>query len=151
MLRCVFGAHRLTLGVMPLAKDMHEYESIWWSMEVAFGCLADENPECVTFCREDGVGALQISAYKHESGIVPVDDVRDFIRDELPDEAVLQRVSCGEFIGSRIEYVEDGNFWLKRWLHSGPLLLYVTYNSNAEDRLLEIDDVNRMITTLKRR
>ena len=47
--------------------------------------------------------------------------------------------------------MEDGNFWLKRWLHSGPLLLYVTYNSNAEDCLLEMDEVNRMITTLKRR
>ena len=80
---------------MPLSQDMHEYESIWWSMEVALGWLADENPESTTFCREDGVGALQISAYKHESGIVPADDVRDFITDELPDEAKLQRVSCG--------------------------------------------------------
>ena len=95
-------------------------------MEVPSGWLADENAECITFSREDGVGALQISAYKHESGIVRMHDVRDFIRDELPDEATLQRLSCGEFIGLGIDYVEDGKFWLKRWLHRGPLLLYVT-------------------------
>ena len=120
-------------------------------MEVASGWLAGESPECITFCREDGMGALQISAYKHESGIVPVDDVCDFIRDELPDEVIFQQMSCGEFIGSGLEYVDDGKFWLKRWLRSGPVLLYVTYNSSAEDCSLEMDDVNRMITTLKRR
>jgi len=136
---------------MPLPREMNEYESVWWSMEVASGWLADGSAECITFCREDGTGALQISAYKHESGIVPEDDVRDFIRDESPDEAILQQVSCGEFIGSGLEYVDDGKFWLKRWLRSGPVLLYVTYNSNAEDCSLETDDVNRMITTLKRR
>jgi hypothetical protein len=130
---------------------MNKYESIWWSIEVASGWLVDENPECITFRRKDGVGALQISAYKHESGIVPVDDVRDLIRDELPDEAILQQVICGEFIGSGLEYVEEGKFRLKRWLRSGPVLLYVTYNSNAEDCSLEMDDVNRVITTLKRR
>ena len=91
---------------------MYEYESVWWSMEVASGWLADESPECITFCREDGTGALQISAYERESGIVPEDDVRDFIRGELPDEAILQQVSCGEFIGSGLEYVDDGKFWL---------------------------------------
>jgi hypothetical protein len=74
-----------------------------------------------------------------------VDDVRDFIRDELPDEAILQQVTYGEFIGSGLEYVDDVKFWLKRWLRSGPVLLYVTYTSNAEDCSLEVDDVNRMI------
>ena len=128
---------------------MDEYESIWWSMEVAAGWLADESAECTTFSREDGVGALQISAYKHDSDMVPMDDVRDFIRGELHDEETLQRLCCGEFIGLGIDYVDDGKFWLKRWLHRGPLLLYVTYNSNAGDCSLEIDDVNRMIATLK--
>ena len=120
-------------------------------MEVASGWLADESPECITFCREEGRGALQISAYKHESGIVPEDDVSDFTRNELPDEAILQQVSCGEFIGSGLEYADDGKFWLKRLLRRGPVLLYVSYNSSAEDWPLEMDDVNRMITTLKRR
>ncbi len=117
-------------------------------MEVAHGWLANEDPECVTFCRADGVG-LQISAYKHDSGLVPADDLRDFIREEVFDESTLQNVRYGEFTGSGTEYVAHGDFWLKRWLCSGPLLLYITYNSNARNRTLEIDDVNQMISTLK--
>jgi len=42
----------------------------------------------------------------------------------------------------------NGDFWLKRWLHNGPFLVYVTYNSDAEDCGLEIPDVNRMLATL---
>lgn len=134
---------------MPPSRKMHLYESIWWSMEVASGWLANEDTECITFCRADGVGALQISAYKHDSGLVPPSDLHDFIKDRVLDEATLQHVNCGDFAGSGVEYVLHGDFWLKRWLRSGPLLLYVTYNSNAKDRALEIDDVNQMITTLK--
>jgi len=130
---------------------MHLYESIWWSLEVASGWLANEDTDCITFCREEGVGALQISAYKHDSVRVPPDDVRDFIKDEGFDASTLQHVSFGEFAGLGVEYVADGKFWLKRWLYSGPLLLYVTYNSSATDRALELDDVSQMITTLKPR
>ena len=136
--------------VMQLSEKMHLYESIWWSMEVAPGWLAKDT-QCITFCRADGVGALQISAYKHDSGVVPEDDLRDFIKDGVLDEGTLQHVRCGDFTGSGVEYVLDGDFWLKRWLHNGPLLLYVTYNSNAKDRALEIDDVSQMINTLKPR
>jgi len=124
---------------------MNKYESSWWYIEVASGWLVEEKPECVTFCREDGVGALQISAYKHEAG----DELREFTKDEFPEELTLQPVSCGKFIGQGVEYIADGNVWLKRWLHSGPLLLYVTYNSNAQHRALEMDDVNQMVATLK--
>jgi hypothetical protein len=83
--------------------------------------------------------------------IVPPDDVRDFIKDEGFDASTLQHVSFGEFDGLCVEYMADGKFWLKRWLYSGPLLLYVTYNSSATDRALEVDDVSQMITTLKTR
>jgi len=80
---------------------MNKYESSWWYIEVASGWLVEEKPECVTFCREDGVGALQISAYKHEAG----DELREFTKDEFPEELTLQPVSCGKFIGQGVEYI----------------------------------------------
>jgi hypothetical protein len=136
-------------SVMPLSPGMPVYESSRWSIELAPGWRATEDAECVTFCREDGVGALQISAYRHDSGKVPVDDLRDFTKDEYPEGVTLQPASCGTFIGSGIEYVADCKFWLKRWLHSGPLLLYVSYNSNVQHRAVEMDEVNQMIATLR--
>jgi hypothetical protein len=130
---------------------MNVYESAWWSVEVPPGWSAHEERECISFFRDDGVGAFQVSAHKHDSGRVPEDDLLDFTKGEFPDNLTLQSVTCGEFVGLGIEYVTDGKFWLQRWLHNGPLLLYVTYNSDAQDSPLEMDDVNQMLATLKPR
>jgi hypothetical protein len=51
--------------------------------------------------------------------------------------------------GVGVDYLADGNLWLKRWLHNGPLLVYATYNYDAADRAAELHDVNRMRATLK--
>ena len=125
------------------------FESSWWSIELASGWRADEDSGCVTFSRKDAPAALQISAYKNDDAIVPTDDLRDFTKGEFPDGVTLLPVRYGKFLGSGVDYVADGQFWLKRWLHSGPLLLFVTYNSKAQDCALEANEVNQMISTLK--
>jgi hypothetical protein len=128
---------------------MREYRSSWWSIDLLPGWSADEQPECVAFARDDGVGALQISAYKHDSGTIPAGDLHDFTEGEFPDDSTLEPVTCGAMSGVGVDYVADGNFWLKRWLHNGPLLVYATYNCEAADRAAELANVNPMLATLK--
>jgi hypothetical protein len=41
--------------------------------------------------------------------------------------------------------------WRKRWVHKGPLLLFVTYNSDSQDLSVETEAVNQMLSTLKSR
>ena len=127
----------------------NQFKSTWWSIELSPGWTAEQEEKCASFWRDDGVGALQISAYRHDSGIVPKDDVDDFTKGEFPEETALQTVSCGAFAGVGVSYVVDGQFWLKRWVHQGPLLLYVTYNSDAGDQEAEMQAVNQMLATLK--
>ena len=103
---------------------MSEYRSSRWSIDLLPGWSAEEQPECVAFFRDDGVGALQISAYQHDSGTIPADDLDDFKAGEFPDDARLEPVTCGSLSGVGVDYVADGNFWLKRWLDNGPLLLF---------------------------
>jgi hypothetical protein len=125
------------------------YKSSWWSIDLLPGWWTDEEPRCTTFFREDGVGALQISAYKTETVTIPETDLRDFTEGQFPDGIALQTVDCGEFSGNGVEYVADGKFWLKRWVSKGPLLLYITYNSDANPRNLESVDIGHMLDTLK--
>ena len=78
-------------SVMPLALNMtHEFKAPWWSIQVATGWFSEQEDECATFWREDGVGALQISAHSHDTGTVPQNDLDDFTRDEFPDGAALE-------------------------------------------------------------
>ena len=128
---------------------MSEYRSSWWSIDLLPGWLADAQTECVAFVREDGIGALQISAYQNDSSTIPALDLDDFTKGEFPNNVTLEAVTCGALSGVGVDYLADGNFWLKRWLHKGPLLVYATYNCDAAQRALELPDINRMLATLK--
>ena len=111
----------------------HDFIAPWGSIQVPDGWLSEQEDECATFWREEGVGALQISAHSHDSGSVPAEDLEDFT----------------QFVGVGIDYIADGKFWRKRWVHEGPLLLFVTYNSDAGNRTVEMEAVNEMLATLK--
>src|SRR5688500_3045312 len=136
--------------VMPLDVEMwNKFKSTWWSIELAPDWVAEKEADCTSIWREDGVGALQISAYKYESGLKPEDDLNDFMSGEVPDDAILKSIRCGQFVGVGVDYVADGKFWRKRWVHEGPLLIFVTYNSDADDRAVELEAVKEMLATLK--
>jgi hypothetical protein len=128
-----------------------EYQSSWWTIELASGWNAENEEGCVTFSAEHGVGALQISAYRHDDETVTEDDLNDLAEDELIDGTSPEDVSWGDFRGVTISYVEASSFWRKLWLRSGSLLLYVTYNCAAENHAVEIEFVNRMLRSLKSR
>ena len=118
-------------------------------MEVESGWAAECDADCVSFWRENGVGALQISAYKHSSGTISDGELRNLLKDEIPESAVPQCITCGEFVGVEIDYVTEGIFWRKLWLTHGPLLVFITYNSDGEDNNVERQAVDEMLSSLK--
>jgi hypothetical protein len=128
---------------------MSEYRSSWWSIDLLPGWSAEEHSECVTFVRDDGVGALQISAYQHDTGAIPEGDLDDFTKGEFPDNVTLEAITYGAWSGVGVDYLADGKFWFKRWLHNGALLIYATYNCDATERAVELSDVNRLLANLK--
>jgi hypothetical protein len=134
------------------ASDLNmakEYKSSWWSIEIPSEWNAENEGNCVTFSAESGIGALQISAYRRNSEAVTDEDLNDFAEGELVDGAIPQDVSCGDFTGSAISNVQDERFRRKVWLRSGSLLLYVTSNCAAENHAVEVEAVNRMLSSVK--
>ena len=128
-----------------------EYKSSWWAVELPPGWSVEEEKDCVSLSAEQGVGALQISAYRRDGEPVTDEDLCEFAEDELSDGVIPQAVAFGDFRGVATSKVEGKNFWRKLWLRSGALLLYVTYNCAAEDRAVEVEAVNRMLSSLKSR
>ena len=127
------------------------YTSSWWSIELPSGWSAEREEDCVTFTAESGVGALQVSAYRHNGEAVTDEDLNDFAEVEFVAGIIPQDISCGDFRGIAISYVGGDRFWRKLWLRSGSLLLYVTYNCAAEDQAIEVESVNGMLRPLKSR
>jgi len=128
-----------------------EYKSSWWAIELPSGWSAEREKDCVSLSAEHSVGALQISAYRRDGEPVTDEDLSGFAEDELIDGVNPQDVACGDFRGIASSYVKGERFWRKLWLRSSALLLYVTYNCAAEDHAVEVEAVNRMLSSLKSR
>src|SRR5262245_9279247 len=80
------------------------YRSVWWSIIAAPNWSVDRDEHCVSFTKPDGVGALQISAYKHDSGEVP-DNLSELLAGHFPEGLTLEPVTCGGFSGIGVDYV----------------------------------------------
>jgi hypothetical protein len=59
-------------------------------------------------------------------------------------------LTCGEFSGYQLVYVEGERFWRKLWLAAGDTLLFVTYNCQRADEDSELAHINEIIGTFKR-
>lgn len=125
------------------------YKFSRWSIKLPVTWQADKKGYCVIFMAENGIGALQIITCRYDSKDVTYNNLHGFTEDKLIDGVELQNISCGEFTGIGISYLVDGNYWRKWWLWRDSVLLYVTYNCLAGDRLVEMDSVDQMMNSLK--
>ena len=128
---------------------IQQFESAWWSIELPTGWVGGREDTCASFWSENGVGALQISAYYRDAVAVTDSELYDFAKDELIEGATPQDSNCGEFNGITVSFFNGQKFWRKWWLRSDSLLLYVTYSCDVTDRTVESETVNRILTTLK--
>jgi hypothetical protein len=106
------------------------YQTDVWALEQLRGWEAQEQAECVTFLKPNGVGALQIGYAMKPGG-------------ESPD-----KVTCGPFSGLVAKYATGGRFWRKWWLRRTSLLLYITYNCRLEDKGAEAEEADQIIGSL---
>ena len=125
------------------------YESAWWSVELPSGWLGSDDDGCVTFVvNDDGVGALQISAYGSGDKEVTDEDLEDFIRDDGKEISSSHRVSYGQFVGRGICAPTATGYWRKYWLRAGSVGLFVTYNCKVESEGVEDHDVDQILRSL---
>jgi len=126
---------------------MNKYVSTNWSLNLAEGWVSEFDDDCHTFYHPEGVGALQISAYTIET---PVTD-EDLIENTGLDEdgiAHLGKNDWGQFHGYQLIYGVDNTFWRKWWLRNGNVLLFVTYNCDAQDTDIESTTINNIMASL---
>src|SRR5436190_1684983 len=109
-------------------------EGEWWQLELAPDWEAEANEDCVPLFHPDGVGALQLSAYRNsekpailEADILEMIDVPPKYRDGLAKQ------EWGEFAGYQFVYSNRDAFWRRWWLSDGQTLLFVTYNCDKPD------------------
>ncbi len=127
---------------------MTEFESKWWSAEVPEDWIVEEDDISTSFYRPDGVGAIQISAVRKESGEVSQSDLERFVVEQYGSTDAFEPTSVGELEGLHRGWVEEDTAWRTWFLRSGQVLFFVTYNCGLEDRDAESEDVLAILESL---
>lgn len=127
---------------------MTEYVSAYWTVSLPIDWIATNHPECATFERQVGVGALQISA-AHKEGLVTDEELREFAGDHLSAGATTKNLRLGDFEGFTFRY-RDGDRNCRQWfLRCAATAVFVTYNCPLESKGEEDEMVDSILGSLR--
>lgn len=127
------------------------HENPWWTIMVPDHWQVEQDEDCTSFTDPDGVGALQVSAARKESGFVTADDVEEFAQGKLSGTGAVKVTARGWFSGLSASFVREEDYWRHWWLSPGNILIYATYVCAAADRGPEEDVAAAAVDTLRPR
>jgi len=122
----------------------------FWHLKMPLHWSFRNDEECVTFSGDPDLGALQLSVREKED-VVDNEDLRAFAADRADAASPLQPVAIDSLVGFYAQTVTDDILWREWWLRAGRIMVYITYNVEAEVAEREGDIVDAMISTLRLR
>lgn len=131
-----------------MKNEFLEYSSTYWKIKYPADWPVEKHDDTISFVADNGVGALQISAYLKD-GKVTDDDLKELIEDEIPPDSKPVTFELEDFRGLAAEFRFAGHFWRMWLLTKEKLLLYITYNCEFTDREVERELADKMINSLK--
>lgn len=136
----------------PASENLYTSSSGWYTFAYPESWTRTDEDDCVTICdSKNGLGALQVSAYRAPEP----QDPTDLLFDYLTDNAVVSKegsTRCYESEGNHgavSDYVSDDGFFFRVWfIAKKELFLLVTYSCRNEHREAELDTVDRIVHSI---
>ncbi len=116
-----------------------------WSLLLPSEWQAERDDDGIVIGDRDGIGCLEISELRRETGEFSAGDLEQFREAGQPWDSV----SLGSFEGRASAFSEDGASIREWFLHAGDLLLFVTYSCDEENRGMDDAAVDDMLSTLR--
>ncbi len=126
---------------------MGTFQGTSWAIKLLPDWTGEHDEDCSTIRHPEGLGALQISVFSKDSEVTD-EDLKDFAQDHVEAGARLSESNSGEFKGFTLAFGVDEEFWQYWYVAKGNTALLITYNCEAADREVEIDDIKTMVASL---
>lgn len=127
---------------------MNVLETEWWTMGVPPEWWAEREDDSILVGDRDDVGCIEISTLCKEQGEFQRDEVSAIARDNGEPDWQWQPGAAGAFSGVYCEYLEEGDAVREWYLASGPVLLFITYSCDEDNRGLDDAAVDDILGTL---
>jgi hypothetical protein len=123
-------------------------ETQWWTMLLPPEWFAKEDGDDILVSDIDGVGVLEISCIKKESGSITEEDLQQFTGDLVSSGKQQVFVETDFFEGSYFEYLDDGE-WCRDWfLINGDLLVITGYTCMEEDKRMDDASIDELVGSI---
>jgi hypothetical protein len=116
-----------------------------WGLLLPDEWQAEQEDDAIVIGDRDGVGCIEISELRKDSGDFGADDLKQFV----PDASAWDSSRCGSFEGICTSLLEEGAAIREWYLYAGQLLLYVTYSCEADNQGLDDSAVDDILDTLR--
>jgi hypothetical protein len=129
--------------------NFRTYQTNYWRINYPASWDVEQFENGISFFDDkEGVGSLQISGYLKDEKVTSK-DIDELFEDETPGNSELKKRKIGIFEGYSTEYNYEDQFWRMWFLTKDKLLLCITYNCELEDREIEKEIINQIISTLE--
>jgi hypothetical protein len=127
---------------------MNVVETQWWTMLLPPEWSAEEDGDDILVSDVDGVGVLEVSCIKKESGAITEDDLVQFTGELVSSGKEEASVETDFFAGSYFEYLADGE-WCRDWfLVNDDLLVIAGYTCMEEDKRMDDASVDELVGSI---
>lgn len=127
---------------------MNVLETEWWSLALPPEWWADTDEESILIADRDEVGCIEISTLHKEQGDFDAEQVRRIAGEESAGTEDWRKVDLGDFRGFSGSFMEEGVAIREWYVSHGPLLLFITYSCDAENRGMDDAAVDELLDTL---
>ncbi len=123
-------------------------ETEWWTMELPLEWWAETEDESILIGDRDDVGCIEISTLHKERGKFDAAEVSAIAEEESESGQQWRPAKLGDFSGVGASFVEEGAAIREWYVAAGPMLLYITYSCDLEQRGLDDAAVDEILATL---
>ncbi len=127
---------------------MNILETDHWCLLLPPEWWAAYEDDVVRIADNDEVGEIEITTLCKDSGEVSQQELLVMAEGESPEVKQWQKAQLGVFVGIVGEFGED-DAWIREWyIAAGPVLLYITYMCDLENKGMDDSSVDELLNTL---
>jgi hypothetical protein len=123
-------------------------ETEWWTLALPPEWWAEAEGESILVGDRDEVGCIEISTLHKESGEFDLASLLELARAEAEQALEWRQIALGEFRGWCAGYTAEGAAIREWYVARGPLLLFITYSCDGENRGMDDAAVDELLDTL---
>jgi hypothetical protein len=127
---------------------MNVLETEWWTMALPPEWWAEAEGDSILVGDRDEVGCIEISTLQRESGAFSAEEVLALARENAEAALDWDEVEPGDFAGFTASYEEEGVAIREWYVARGPLLLFITYSCDEDNRGMDDAAVDQLLDTL---